>query len=344
MIQENLNIYIIVFLFSILVILVVRLLTKRTEGIKTTGSIPGGTIFEHYSFKDGRKTNVANLVGTKDNWVVLLHNNPFNKQIWYPLFAHMQHLYEAGQQIPNLLAYDLKGHGTAWKPVDAKYNDTNSNNVAWTMSQFAGDLDEIYKKFIGRGKITLVGYGFGGAVAQEFALTNPKLIDKLLILQTTLEYNPGVDNEIMYLSPLLQRNLDIYYLTMDEQFVQRSLCMWFLINDLIMCPQNTLDNKNVSESVEYVLVQKLFREGSASTTLQVDKLLKNITYKQKWANTKVDFPIILLTADADPLAPISVMTNEFKVLKSANSESRYVTVKGKHGYTIIHPEVIAGLL
>ena len=133
---------------------------------------------------------------------------------------------------PNLVTYDLRGHGAAWLPVDPKYNDLNVKNTAWKLETFVEDAKKIYDKIIGKGQIKVCGFGFGGIVAQKFALTYPNLIKQLILLQTSIQPMPGLDAEIRYVAGpkgWIAKNPHVTYLTSEEKYVQKVLCEWFYL-------------------------------------------------------------------------------------------------------------------
>ncbi len=147
-------------LFAVLVIMVTVCIGKRenlmqsarltqTSIIKTPlATVVGGTVASKLTLKD-HSTNVRRLLGDTGETIILVHNTPFNLLVWSPILMYTQSLKNAGKKIPNLLCYDLIGHGTAWVPVDKKYNDDDIPNHAWEYKDFSDDLYDVYKKYIG---------------------------------------------------------------------------------------------------------------------------------------------------------------------------------------------------
>jgi len=74
------------------------------------------------------------------------------------------------------LAVDLIGFGGSDKPEDINY----------TIEKFAELILEFINKMgLHDGKITLVGHSLGGYIAVEFAIRNKKLIDKLVLIDSS---------------------------------------------------------------------------------------------------------------------------------------------------------------
>ena len=82
--------------------------------------------------------------------------------------------------------FDHKGHGKSDKPKDAAY----------TLPEFAEELNQALDKLIGDQKIVLIGHSMGGFISQIYA-TTPKLKKRLkgLILMSTAPKfkNPALD-------------------------------------------------------------------------------------------------------------------------------------------------------
>nr|QBK87347.1 MAG: alpha/beta hydrolase fold protein [Marseillevirus LCMAC201] len=315
--------------------------------IKTPhATVIGGTISTQMQLKD-HSTNVRRLLGDTNETIILIHNSPFNLLVWSPLFMYVQSLKSSGKKIPSLICYDLLGHGTAWLPVDKKYNDTNIENHAWEYKLFSDDLYNIYKKHIRSGKVTVVGYGFGGKVAQAFALDHQDLVNALYVLATSIgPTTTGIRDETSYLAQWISKNPLVTYLTMEQQFVQYNLCMWFQNNDKLTCPypENAADPVNMFGTVEYLLAAKMFRESSCQTYLQVDKLESTDDLRPLWVKAQLTFPVTFLVAGLDHYTNLDTVKQDMEIVQKATPSSTLYVSEGKHGFTLTHPEYIYDLI
>ena len=310
--------------------------------------------FLQYLDQGDHRTMVRQLRGDNGSTVLLLHNNPATQTLWNPLFQTMQRFSMAGAKIPNLVAYDIRGHGTAWMPVDPKYNDLDINNYAWPGDLFVKDCKNVYDKIIGDGKIIIVGFGFGGYVAQKFALTYGDLIEKLVILQTTITPNPEINTQINYLggpNGWIARNPGISYLTMEERFVGDMLCSWFYLPHDKKCPEDRLIDENDhgvndSTSPQYNLAAMMWRQGSATTTLQTDKVNVADNLISEWSKGGLEYPVHILAGTDDPSATPAMMTKTFTTIQHANRHLTVVldVVNGRHGFTVMRPDYIAEII
>jgi len=354
-------------LFAVLVIMVILCVGNR-EGLMQSArltqkniirtplaTVVGGTVATKMIFKN-HSTNVYRLLGNTNKTIILIHNSPFNVLVWMPLFMYVQSLKDAGKKIPNLLCYDLLGHGTAWVPVDKKYNDANIENHAWEYKVFSDNLYDIYKKYIGSGKVTVVGYGFGGSVAQAFALDHTDLVSELFGL-AGVGFNAsfstgtgstvtGIRDETQYLVQWITKNPLVTYLTMEDQFVQYNLCIWFQNNDKRICPypENAKDTINTFGTVEYLLADKMYREANCQTYLQINKLVSTDNLHPGWEKAQLSFPVTFLVANMDYYTNLNTVKQDIQVVqKTTPSVTLYVS-EGKHGFPLIYPAYIYNLI
>ncbi|KKL64418.1 hypothetical protein LCGC14_2165250 [marine sediment metagenome] len=348
------NIHIII--VAILIVIVLCWYSCRTEKfVDIFNKSNASTEFLQYLDLGDHRTMVKLQRGNSGKTVLLLHNSPMNLDIWMPLFQTMQRISMIGVKTPNLVAYDLRGHGTAWLPVDKKYNDLNTGNYAWTLEQFVEDCKQIYDRVIGDGsQIKICGFGFGGIIAQKYALTYPETIEKLILLQTSIKPTPGLRPEINYLAGpqgWIARNPHVTYLTSEEKFVQQTLCDWFYLPEESDCPKDPLvdkyDDNNDQTAPQYNLVAKLWRQGSSTTTLQADKLLVSTDLVEDWEKAKdLSFGIHILAAMDDPLAPPDVMTATYTAIYNTNRQVivAFDIVNGRHAFSIMRPDYITGIV
>ena len=346
-------------LFGILVIIVITMVCVRREGYMTTDqlletatistSLPtvvGGTVSSKLFLKD-HSTVVNKLLGDNNKTVILLHNNPFNMEVWDPLFMYVQELKNSGEEIPNLICYDLLGHGTAWKHVDPKYNDANMSNMAWSFDQFSNDLYDVYQKYVGSGKVIVLGYGFGGAVAQYFALDYPEVIEHLYVVATDIGLTTTVlPTETSYMVKWIQSNPLVTYLTFDSNFVKRNLCLWFENSNPLICanPENANDDENTFNTVEYLLGSKLYREASSTTYFQISKLVNTVDIRPKWRNAKITYPVTVVIPDRDHYSSLKDVEKDMKIIEQASPDAKLYVVDGKHSFALMHPDFIYDLI
>jgi len=283
--------------------------------------------------------------------VILLHNSPTDSRIWEFVLADAQKLKISER--PTIITYDIRGHGSAWVPVDHKFNDPDPQNHAWSLDLLVNDLETIVSSagVNPQSKFVLAGYGFGGIIAQGYALKHPKYIAKLVLLQTSVTPMPHLEPEIKYLGG---RNGWIYShpgnpkLTNGVEWAQKMLCGWFYLPNNVNCDGSHSQKITHDESgtPEYKLAAQILEGASATTTLQADKLLVATNLEDAWIKIiNVPFPITITAATDDPMAPPSLMAETYSAIYNNNREADVVfdIVEGKHGFTILHPKHILSL-
>jgi pimeloyl-ACP methyl ester carboxylesterase len=340
-------------IYLCLIILIVLVVTFYSSSNKESlaasfhPTVVGGTTASKMTFESGHSTIIRKLLGNTNETIILLHNTPFDLQVWYPLFMYAQSLTHNQSNLPNLIAYDLLGHGTAWMPVPEKYNDINPQNRLWNYENFITELQEIYQTYIKHGKITLVGYGFGGLVASAFALQNPDLVNSLYILAAGLgPMKTTIRDELSYLVQWIAQNPAVSYLTMQHQYIRYNLCLWFENSNIQVCPypENSDDTADTFGTVEYLLAERLYREASSQSELQMNKLVRAVDLRSQWESIQVPFSVTFLVPNEDHYLNSEQITADLKIASKASPKVNLYTVKGKHGFPLIYPEYIYKLI
>jgi len=320
----------------------------KAERLEPVSKVAGGIFTTQLDFGE-YTTDVRELTGTINETIILLHNTPFNTQVWYPLFMYMQKLYKKTGQIPTLIAYDLLGHSTAWVSVDKKYTTNDINIFKWTINDFRNQLKTVYDTHVRSGKVTLVGYGFGGSVAADFAMNYPDLINKLFFLQYGLKDDPTLEysKDVEYLANWINANPNIYYLTNEQSFITNHICMWFELQGEPMCPPefNANDIRNEKESLEFLFAGKMFREASTTTYMQIFKLMNSLDLRQDFGKSKFNFTTTVVGSTRDPYIPPEMLKKNYnEYIKPTNSNNKLYIVTGKHGFILFNSEFISNLL
>lgn len=76
-----------------------------------------------------------------------------------------------------VIALDLRGHGLSDRPRDG-----------YEMAQACADLERALEILHVKGKFTLVGHSFGGAIATEYARAHPERVERLVLIATPGEF------------------------------------------------------------------------------------------------------------------------------------------------------------
>jgi pimeloyl-ACP methyl ester carboxylesterase len=334
-----------IILFIILIFIVFWCMNK-SEKFTMKPNIVGG-INLYKMVLNNYTTNIKKLLGNNGKTIILLHNTPFNMEIWSALFMKTQQLKSNGEQIPTLICYDLMGHGTGWVSVPQQYNDVSITNKAWDYNIFVEHLYEIFKEHSDTSSATIVGYGFGGLIGQAFTVKYPQLVEKLFVLGTTIRPTiTEVPDEVRYLVNWIAANPNIPYLTMPESFVQHNLCLWFDNNDIKDCPLslNARDKENRFNTIEYLFGKKILRQSYAATYLQVDKMLSTEDLRDDWTAKNINVPIVFLVGDRDHFTNIDTIKQDVLFIRNKVNSVKLYIVNGKHAFPLTETTFMYNLI
>ena len=112
------------------------------------------------------------IEGHDGPWVTLAHPLAGDLGLWAPQVAELRSRYR-------LLRYDVRGHGAS-SAVAAPYT------LADLASEAAGLLDAL-----GITRTHWVGLSMGGMIAQQLALQRPRLLDRIILADSTARRPPG---------------------------------------------------------------------------------------------------------------------------------------------------------
>lgn len=152
--------------------------------VNSTDAAVWDDVTHGYADSAGVKIHYATL--GEGPLVVMIHGFP---DFWYTWREQMAALKDDFQ----VVAIDQRGYNLSGHPEgEENYN----------MSYLTADVAAVIKHF-GQDKAIVVGHDWGGAVAWNFALTQPQMVDKLIILN--LPHPNGIRRELAN-NPEQQKN------------------------------------------------------------------------------------------------------------------------------------------
>jgi non-heme chloroperoxidase len=168
---------------------------------------------------------------------------------------------------------DHKGHGKSDKPEDAAY----------TISDFAEELNQVLDRLIGDQQFVLVGHSMGGMIALTYA-ANPKFrkrLKGLIMMSTAAKFqNPGLDEFVV----LIRKG--------EMTIVDRGLVESILVSIAF--------NAKYVEAHEYI-IKKFIEEVMKNAEVVAFKTAICIidSYNLEAQLSKIDVPTLILTGDED---------------------------------------------
>ena len=276
--------------------------------------------------------HIDKFPGTTNETVVLIHGYPFDKSQWSEFVEKVGQYHKK----PTIITYDLRGCGSLKNveiPLD--YCDDDTNNSFWNLDDFSNDLKDIVDK-----KSVIVGWGFGGVIAQRFAQMYPKLVKRLIVLQPETG-NELYQNWIHGLSAFCQENSNQNSPKPPQGIIQTWLCNYFHITDENICPVNS-DNFCQIGTRPFENAVNVLKESNARAILQGLKVAFNNNVVKGWE--KVDFPVFFLGANDDEVSPPNEAIVWFDAIRNKRQESSLKIVDGKHYYIFYHLDLLLRLV
>ncbi|HET7642882.1 MAG TPA: alpha/beta hydrolase [Nitrososphaeraceae archaeon] len=226
---------------------------------------------------------------TSDRHILFIHGLGSSADRWLDIPDALSNYY-------NTIAVDLIGFGKSEKPADVNYT---IEKFAEFILDFITKLRKKKKLNHDDGKITLVGHSLGGYIAVEIAIRNIKLIEKLVLIDSSgfLEGPTPLLEQYLYAAKYTS------YDNVRNVFEQMVSQPWRISPVLI----NTFITTINSPGAKYPF-ESAYKN---STTTQIDlSRLKSIE----------DIPTLIIWGIKDNLIPIE-HSNKFKqVLKKCKIE------------------------
>ena len=94
--------------------------------------------------------------------------------------------------------FDQRGCGRSGSPVNKDYS----------LERMVSDIEEI-RALSGMDKVYVMGHSFGGILAHSYALRYPQHIKGLILLNSTLNINNSLLNQVAFINKLLGENVTI---------------------------------------------------------------------------------------------------------------------------------------
>ena len=155
-------------------------------GMMGLGNASSAAEFGKHGYADSNGVKIHYVTMGKGPLVVMIHGFP---DYWYTWRKQMPALAKRFQ----VVAIDQRGYNKSDKPKGVKN---------YTLDKLAGDVVAVIRHFKKK-KAIIVGHDWGGAVAWTLAIGQPKLVDKLIILN--LPHPNGLRRELAN-NPQQQKN------------------------------------------------------------------------------------------------------------------------------------------
>ncbi|MBE6499563.1 MAG: alpha/beta hydrolase [Methanobrevibacter thaueri] len=213
----------------------------------------------------------------KGKLLVFIHGLSDNLLYWETLTNNLKKDYK-------ILRIDLRGHGES---------ELGSDEI--TIDTYVEDLKNLLDKLL-ISKVNLIGFSLGGAVALDFAIKYPNLVDSIVLMSSFYKTGRDSNEVLIHLKNALKNNFEEFY---------------DLILPLVLCPEVILDNKVELNLIKEIALQNANVEAYVKA---VDACLNFNVEKDLF---KINIPTLILAGKYDGIFSLNSQKNLQSKIKNS---------------------------
>ena len=207
--------------------------------------------------------------------LVFIHGLSDSLLYWEYLASNLKDQYQ-------VLRVDLRGHG-----------ESELKDDELTIGLFADDLHSLLRE-LNIGKVGLIGFSLGSAVALDFAIRYPQMVSSLVLMSSFYRADEHLENIFNQFKNALRKGFEDFY---------------DLILPMVLCPDVINDNRKNLE------VLKEFASLSANTQAYIQACDAGLDFDVEEKLSQIDVPTLILAGKYD----------EITVLESQKELQRKIT-------------------
>ena len=207
--------------------------------------------------------------------LVFIHGLSDSLLYWEYLASNLKDQYQ-------VLRVDLRGHG-----------ESELKDDELTIGLFADDLHSLLRE-LNIGKVGLIGFSLGSAVALDFAIRYPQMVSSLVLMSSFYRADEHLENIFNQFKNALDKGFGDFY---------------DLILPMVLCPDVINDNRKNLE------VLKEFASLSANTQAYIQACDAGLDFDVEDKLSQIDVPTLILAGKYD----------EITVLESQKELQRKIT-------------------
>ena len=207
--------------------------------------------------------------------LVFIHGLSDSLLYWEYLASNLKDQYQ-------VLRVDLRGHG-----------ESELKDDELTIGLFADDLHSLLRE-LNIGKVGLIGFSLGSAVALDFAIRYPQMVSSLVLMSSFYRADEHLENIFNQFKNALDKGFGDFY---------------DLILPMVLCPDVINDNRKNLE------VLKEFASLSANTQAYIQACDAGLDFDVEEKLSQIDVPTLILAGKYD----------EITVLESQKELQRKIT-------------------
>lgn len=207
--------------------------------------------------------------------LVFIHGLSDSLLYWEYLASNLKDQYQ-------VLRVDLRGHG-----------ESELKDDELTIGLFTDDLHSLLRE-LNIGKVGLIGFSLGSAVALDFAIRYPQMVSSLVLMSSFYRADEHLQNIFNQFKNALRKGFEDFY---------------DLILPMVLCPDVINDNRKNLE------VLKEFASLSANTQAYIQACDAGLDFDVEDKLSQIDVPTLILAGKYD----------EITVLESQKELQRKIT-------------------
>ena len=207
--------------------------------------------------------------------LVFIHGLSDSLLYWEYLASNLKDHYQ-------VLRVDLRGHG-----------ESELKDDELTIKLFSDDLHCLLRE-LNIGKVGLIGFSLGSAVALDFAIRYPQMVSSLVLMSSFYRADEHLENIFNQFKNALRKGFEDFY---------------DLILPMVLCPDVINDNRKNLE------VLKEFASLSANTQAYIQACDAGLDFDVEEKLSQIDVPTLILAGKYD----------EITVLESQKELQRKIT-------------------
>jgi pimeloyl-ACP methyl ester carboxylesterase len=196
--------------------------------------------------------------------IVFIHGLSDSLLYWEFLASGLKHDHQ-------VLRIDLRGHG-----------QMELGNDEISIDTYADDLHGLLCE-LDIGKITLVGFSLGGAVALDFAVRYPQMVSSLVLMSSRYKADSHSDEVLKQFRDALEIGFDEFY---------------DLILPMVLCPDVIEDNREELEMLKEIV------SPSANTQAYIQAIDACLDFDIENELSDIDIPTLILAGKHDEITSL----------------------------------------
>ena len=232
--------------------------------------------------------------------LVFIHGLSDNLLYWEFLANNLKDNYQ-------IIRMDLRGHG-----------ESDLGNDEITVDLFTNDLNNLLAD-LNIGKVHLIGFSLGGAIALDFAMKYPDKVSSMVLMSSFAKSDEYLTNVFSQLKEALNISFDEFY---------------DLILPMVLCNDVIENNKKELEQI------KELASKSANTLAYIKTIDACINFNVENQLSQIDIPTLVLAGKYDEISLLTSQEELHRKIKYSNlsvfDNTKHNLLVGDNNYEVLN--------